>query len=182
MFVDQTVLDALLKGVILAAVALIWVVFFIRLNGLRSLSKMTNFDFVMTVALGSLVANASQSDEWPAFLQSLAGVAGLFLVQNVTSRLRRVSNKVENTLQNQPMVLMRNGVIDEDALAETRTARSDLIAKLREANALDPDKVKAVVLETTGDVSVMHGDEPVNDLLTEGVRNAGGKGQNPGSE
>ena len=175
MFVDHSLLDAAIKGVILASVALIWVVFFIRLNGLRSLSKMTNFDFVMTVALGSLVANASQANEWPAFLQSLAGIAGLFLVQNITSRLRRVSNTIENTLQNQPMVLMRDGVIDEDALAETRTAKSDLLAKLRTANALDPDKVKAVVLETTGDVSVMHGDEPVNDLLTEDVRNAKGK-------
>ena len=56
MILDTPWPDIIARGVLLAIAAIIWVVVLIRLNGLRSLSKMTNFDFVMTVALGSLVA------------------------------------------------------------------------------------------------------------------------------
>ena len=48
-------------------------------------------------------------------------------------------------------------------------ARSDLVAKLREANVLDLKQVRAVVLETTGDVSVLHGDV-LDEILVENVK------------
>jgi uncharacterized membrane protein YcaP (DUF421 family) len=71
-------------------------------------------------------------------------------------------------MQNAPVFLMRDGQFCEDALDTTRVAKSDVIAKLREANALDLDKVHAVVLETTGDVSVLHGDR-LDERLIENV-------------
>ncbi|WP_311199201.1 YetF domain-containing protein [Leisingera caerulea] len=63
---------------------------------------------------------------------------------------------------------MRDGVILEAALTATRVAESDLIAKLREANVKDLSQVSAVVLETTGDISVLHGDH-LQDRLLSGV-------------
>lgn len=52
MFFDHSVLDALARGVVLTTTALFWIIFLVRIVGLRSFSKMTNFDFVMTVAMG----------------------------------------------------------------------------------------------------------------------------------
>lgn len=46
-----------------------------------------------------------------------------------------------------------------DALRKTCVSEEDLIAKLWEANACHFSEVRAVVLETTGDVSVLHGDD-----------------------
>jgi len=68
-------------------------------------------------------------------------------------------------VQNSPVVLMRDGVIIHEALTYTRVAKDDLIAKLREANVLDLSQVRAVILETTGDVSVLHGDVCAEELL-----------------
>ncbi|MHA6317062.1 DUF421 domain-containing protein [Altererythrobacter sp. CAU 1778] len=141
----------------------------IRINGLRSLSKMTNFDFVMTIAMGSVTAGAAQATEWSGFGQALAALVGLFLTQWVAARLRKSSDTVEQIMQNEPVLLMRNGVINHDALSRSRVAESDLIAKLREANVLEFEKVRAVVLETTGDVSVLHGDV-LEDRLIANVR------------
>ena len=157
MFTSYPMLDVILKGLLLTAMGMVWVVVLVRINGLRSFSKMTNFDFVMTVAVGSLLASASQTNNWEAFLQAMIAMATLFLVQSVTARMRRQSDTIEAVMQNTPVILMRNGQIIESALAETRVARSDLMAKLREANVLDIQQVKAVVLETTGDISVLHG-------------------------
>jgi len=165
MFSTDPTLDVLLKGLLLTTMGMFWVVLLVRINGLRSFSKMTNFDFVMTVAVGSLLASASQTNNWSSFLQAVVAMAALFLVQSVTAWLRRRSEKIEAIMQNTPVILMRNGEIIESALAETRVARSDLLAKLREANVLDMQQVRAVVLETTGDISVLHGDHCAEEML-----------------
>lgn len=172
MFVDSVLLDVVLRGFILAALGMIWVVFLVRIVGLRSFSKMTSFDFVMTIATGSLLAGMSQANDWLGFLQPAIAAASLFLVQWLIARLRKRSDTLEDAIQNEPTILMRNGIIDEAALKRTRVSRDDLIAKLREANVLSFDQVLVVVLETTGDVSVLHGDHLSDDLLY-GVRSVG---------
>lgn len=153
----------------LTAIAMFWVVLLVRVNGLRSFSKMTNFDFVMTVAIGSLLAGASQSTDWISFVQTILSMAMLFIVQFTTATIRKKSTTFESFMQNQPALLMKDGVILHAALKATRVAETDLIAKLREANVLDLTQVRTVVLETTGDISVIHGDSCSDELL-QGVR------------
>ena len=58
-----------------------------------------------------------------------------------------------------------------DNLETTKVTASDVRAKLREANVTDWSQVRAVVLETTGDVSVLHG-ETLDPTLLEGVAGA----------
>ena len=169
MFVTDTTTDVILRGLLLTAIAMLWVVILVRVNGLRSFSKMTSFDFVMTVAIGSLLANASQASNWHSYLQTTVAMASLFLVQYTTARIRKSSDKFEAIMQNSPVLLMSDGVILYQALTQTRVAKSDLVAKLREANVLDFANVRAVILETTGDISVLHGESCSSELLA-GVR------------
>lgn len=169
MFVEDQILDLGLRAFCLSAAAMVWIVLLVRINGLRSFSKMTNFDFVMTVAIGSLLAGASQSTEWTAFLQTLLAMATLFFVQWLAARLRMASDSFEDAIQNAPVLLMRDGVFLSEALNSSRVAKSDLIAKLREANVLSFDQVRAAVLETTGDVSILHGSH-LDETLLSGVR------------
>ncbi|WP_099827833.1 DUF421 domain-containing protein [Oceaniglobus indicus] len=168
MFFDGPYIDALARGALLSVIGLFWIILLVRVVGLRSFSKMTNFDFVMTVAMGSLLAGASQSQQWTGFLQTLTSMACLFAVQYTVSRLRRWSPRLDELVQNTPVLLMKDGVILHDALRATRVAEEDLIAKLREANALELSSVRAVVLETTGNISVLHG-EQVDEKLFMGV-------------
>ncbi|PVH27562.1 DUF421 domain-containing protein [Pararhodobacter oceanensis] len=166
MFTDAPMIDALITGILLSAVTIAWVVLLVRIVGLRSFSKMTNFDFVTTVAMGSLLAGASQSQDWVAFVQTLAAMASLFAVQYIVSRLRYRSPRLNAVVQNTPVFLMKDGRILEDALRRTRVSKEDLIAKLREANVQEMAAVHAVVLETTGNISVLHGGDVDAELLT----------------
>ncbi len=168
MFFDGAILDAVTKGTLLSALGLGWIILLVRVVGLRSFSKMTNFDFVMTIAMGSLLAGASQSSDWPGLLQTIAAMASLFAVQYVVARLRKRFDAFDTLVQNTPILLMRDGVMLDDALRATRVSKEDLIAKLREANVLELSAVRAAVLETTGDVSVLHGDR-VEKFMFEGV-------------
>ena len=168
MILQETWLDIVLRAGVLSLIGVIWVTGLIRLIGLRTLSKMTNFDFVVTVASGSLLAGAVQATQWGGFVQALLGVAALFFVQYVIARMRRASGTFEDAIQNGPIFLMYDGKIVREGLETSRVAQSDLLAKLREANVLEMDKVRAVVLETTGDISVLHGDV-LEDRIVDGI-------------
>ena len=169
MFFDHVPLDILARALLLSAIALTWVIFVVRVIGLRTFSKMTAFDFVATVATGSLLAGACQATTWPEFAQPTLAISALLGAQFVIAKLRQASDGFEEVVQNEPVILMRDGVIFDAALRDTRVARADLIAKLREANALRFLDVRAVVLETTGDISVLHGDTLDQEIL-EGAR------------
>ena len=168
MILEDPIADHALRGGVLVALSLIWIILLVRINGLRSFSKMTNFDFVATVATGSLLAGAAQATSWVGFLQSKTAILGIFAVQFSLALARRRSDGFETMIQNTPVLLMHNGEIIEPALARTRVARDDLFAKLREANVLDISEVRAAVLETTGDVSILHG-ERLDEALLSGV-------------
>lgn len=170
MFTTAPALDALLRGSILTVLALIWVLVLARVVGLRSFTKMTAFDFVATVATGSLLANAASATSWPAFAQPMCAVLALFATQFSLAWARQRSDLVRRIVDNRPRLLMRRGEIDRSALRDTRVDYQDILAKLREANALDRTQVHAVVLEATGDISVLHGEETtVDDELLSGV-------------
>jgi len=169
MFFDHVPLDILARALLLSAIALTWVIIVVRVIGLRTFSKMTAFDFVATVATGSLLAGACQATTWPEFAQPTLAISDLLGAQFVIAKIRQASDSFEQAVQNEPVILMREGEIFDAALSETRVARADLIAKLREANALRFSDVRAVVLETTGDISVLHGDTLEEGLL-EGAR------------
>jgi len=164
MIFETEMLDAIARGLVLSAVGLVWIIVMVRIVGLCSFSKMTNFDFVMTVAIGSLLAGASQATSWVSMTQSLTGVLALFILQFSASYARQRSEAFKTVIQNDPVFLVENGVVCYAALKATRVTEGDLVAKLREANALKLSNVRAVVLETTGDVSVLHGPD-VDDFV-----------------
>lgn len=165
MIFDHAIADAIAKGLFLTALGLCWIILLVRIVGLRSFSKMTNFDFVMTVAMGSLLASAGQAGEWADLVQIMIAMGALFALQFGIACLRKCSDAVDSALQNEPVLLMRDGEILHQALRRTRVTESDLFAKLREANVLELAAVRAVVLETTGDVSVLHGERMDKTLL-----------------
>ncbi len=146
---------AILMVIISSIGIYIAVIFFTRLSGLRSFSKMSSFDFAMTVAVGSLVASAILTND-PPLSQAVIALGALYALQIGIAKLRGISPLVDNLVDNQPILLMRGAQILDENLKSTKVTHDDLRAKLREANVTDFSQIKAVVLETTGDISVLH--------------------------
>jgi uncharacterized membrane protein YcaP (DUF421 family) len=144
-----------------------------RWGGLRSFSKMSSFDFAITVALGSLIASTVLTPD-PPLLLAVVALAALYAVQMGVAKARERSEAVANAVDNAPLLLMAGREVLHENLRRAKVTESDVRAKLREANVLSLDHVHAVVLESTGDVSVLHGD-PDADLdlsLFDGVQDA----------
>ncbi|MFL1896386.1 DUF421 domain-containing protein [Aquimarina sp. 2-A2] len=142
-----------------------------RIAGLRTFAKMTSFDFASTIAIGSIIASVIMNTN-QSLVKGLIALAAMVSFQVVFSFLIRKSKTTQKIATNTPLFLAKNGEILYDNLAKSNVSKSDLIAKLREANVIQMSEVKAVVLESTGDVSVLHtkSDDSVDSILLEGVR------------
>ncbi len=170
MFVSDSEWDMILRALLLGPIALVWIIITVRVIGLRAFSKMAAFDFAVTVAIGSLLAMAATATDWIMFGERLLSMTALLFAQFLIAKSRLNSRLFSKIVSNDPLILMRNGKFDDDALHRARVTRDDVIAKMREANALRFDDVAAVILETTGDISVLHGSNSVDDKLLEPVR------------
>lgn len=150
--------DALIGGVLLSVLAVAWVILLIRFIGLRSLSKMTSYDFVITLATGSLVAQAAGADQWSGYVQALTAIGALMLLQAGLELARRRGDRIGSIITNEPVLLAREGRFIDRAMRRTRTTRAEVFAKLRARGIADIAQVSAVILETTGDLSILTSD------------------------
>tara|TARA_R110000787_G_scaffold187716_2_gene299542 strand:+ start:3910 stop:4464 length:555 start_codon:yes stop_codon:yes gene_type:complete len=142
-----------------------------RLAGVRSFSKMSGFDFAVTVSIGSVLASVILTKD-PPLAQGITALACLFALQMGVAALRVYSDTFEGSTNNKPRLIMANGEMLRDQMSKAKITESDLLGKLREANVLDFSQVDAAVAETTGDISVLHrarGDTPLAANLLEGV-------------
>ena len=74
-------------------------------------------------------------------------------------------------MDNEPLLLMFDGQFLEDAMRGARVTRATLMQKIRASQAGRIADIHAVVLETTGDISVLTRQETGPEFL-EGVRGA----------
>jgi len=159
-----------LQIVISAMIILVAVILLIRLNGLRSLSKMSSFDFSVTVAVGSILASTLLSDS-VSVTDGVIGVGSLLLTQRLIA-LARSRIGASLLVDNSPVVLMVGDQMLDDTLKKVRVTHEDVRAKLREANVIELTEVHAVILESTGDISVLHstGGKSLDPVLLKDVK------------
>tara|TARA_R110000823_G_scaffold315691_1_gene450132 strand:+ start:117632 stop:118156 length:525 start_codon:yes stop_codon:yes gene_type:complete len=130
------------------------VILYTRIFGKRSFSKMSSFDFAMTVAVGSLIATTILSHS-VSLLEGMFGCFMIFAMQMLAALSRRWK-PFRKAIDNSPLLLMDGSLILDDNLRKARVSEGDLRSKLREANILSLSEVKAVIFETTGDIIVIH--------------------------
>lgn len=159
-----TLLAAVLVGTIAVYVAVIALT---RLSGVRSLAKMSSFDFAATVAVGSAVASTALGST--PLSSGLLVLSLLYALQWAVARLRR-RGLLGGLVDNRPLVLMAGPHVVEASLRQAGVSRTEIWAALRQAGVLRRDDVRAVVLETTGDLSVLIGDGQLDEELLDGVR------------
>lgn len=150
-----------------AMLIMVVIVVAVRLVGLRSFSKMSAFDFAVTVSMGSLVASVTATTT--SLTNGALAVVSLLVFQAALARAR-LAPRVHGITDNTPLLLVASGRLLHDNLRAARVTEDDVWSKLRLAGVTELSRVHAVVLETTGDISVLHGESSPDPRLLEGVR------------
>lgn len=147
------------------------IIFITKLSGLRTFAKMSSFDFASTIAIGSILASVVMNTG-QSVVKGTVALGTIIAFQTLFSYMKRKSDKLTSLFTNTPMLIMDGDRILYENLAKTNVSEEDLIAKLREANIRNFNEVLAVILESTGDVSVLHSNDGIafdRDRLLKGV-------------
>lgn len=146
------------SGIFISTIVIyIAVILLTRIFGKRSFSKMSSFDFAMTIAVGSVIASTMLSSS-VSLLEGLWGLLLIYILQISAAFLRRYKF-FEAAIDNTPLLLMDGATILHDNLKKARVTEADLRSKLRESNVLQLSQVQSVIFETTGDISVLHSEK-----------------------
>ncbi|HVL81665.1 MAG TPA: DUF421 domain-containing protein, partial [Actinomycetota bacterium] len=101
----------------------------LRLAGRRTLAEMSAFDWVVTVAIGSMIANASLNPS-VSVAEGTAGLATLLTLQGLVAAVRRRSGKARRLTDFEPVILVHDGQVSERGLDRLQMTRADLMSKL----------------------------------------------------
>ena len=145
----------LLGTLIAAPVLYALVVLAVRVSGKRTTGEMNNFDWIVTVAIGSIVASGIVIER-VAIAEAASAVFALIALQYALTKLSQRSSVVDRTVKARPKLLAFDGALLSDALASERVTEDELMAKLRGHGIARLSDVGAVVLENDGTFSVLH--------------------------
>ncbi|MGR3492535.1 MAG: DUF421 domain-containing protein [Shimia sp.] len=147
-------LTTLLKVALSTPLAYAGLVILLRVGGKRTLADFNAFDFVVTVAIGSLLA-ATAVNPQISVLQGLT-VMGLFVVlQGAVAWAVARSERVRRVVQARPTLLVHRGEVLPDALRAMRLSMADLQTALRASGYAQLDAIETVVMEADGRLSIL---------------------------
>ena len=140
----------------------------LRTTGKRTLSKMNMFDWVITVAMGSVMANALSATS--VLAETVAAFAVLIGMQYAVTWVSVRSEAFENLVDADPTILYFHGRFYEDAMRRERVPKSEILSAIRQSGQGAPEEIAAVILESNGELIVMN---KVDDDQTATLEQAG---------
>ncbi|MEL7068824.1 MAG: YetF domain-containing protein [Cyanobacteria bacterium J06581_3] len=130
------------------------IIVWLRVSGKRTLSKWNSFDFVVTIAFGSILASVLLTKS-TTFVQSMVGVGLLVALQFIITWLSVRSSVVQTLIKAEPHLLLFKGELRQATLKAQRVAEGEVLAAIRLSGYGSIESVDAVILETNGNFSVI---------------------------
>jgi len=157
--------SGLLRVVVVAPLAYLALILFLRISGKRTLTKLNAFDLVVTVALGSTLSSIVLTKS-VALLEGVLALASLIGLQFMITWSSVRSARVRSLIKAEPTLLAHTGQLVESAMLRQRLTRDDVLSALRSEGLDDLTQAAAVVLETDGSISVLKSLSGRDDGLT----------------
>lgn len=126
----------------------------LRLSGKRTLSQMSAFDLVVTVAIGSVLATIILSED-VALAEGVVAYITLIGLQFMIEWTSVRSKTVRDLVKGYPQLLFYRGAFLEREMRRERVDRQEILAAIRDQGIADLNDVEAVVLETNGVFTVL---------------------------
>lgn len=130
------------------------IMFCIRLMGKRQLGELQPSELVITILLSNIASLPIEDTSIPLIL---GAVPLLVLVgcELFTSYISLKSKKFRSFVSGSPVIVIREGVIDQEELRKLRFSIDDLMEIVRQSSIFDIRDVEYAIVETTGKISIL---------------------------
>lgn len=126
---------------------------FIRLAGKRTLAKLTAFDFVVTITLGSTLSSMILNKV--TITEGSVALIVIIALQYVLAFSAKKSKKLEEIINSKPTLLFYDGKFISDAMDKEVITKEEIYAEIRKFRLYRLEDVKAVVMELNGELTVV---------------------------
>ena len=139
----------------------------IRIMGKKQIGEMQPNELVITLLISETASIPLQDTSKPV-LDGIVAVFILIILEIVMSVLCLKNLRIRKLMSGNSVVIIKNGVVDQNAMKTVRMTVLDLVELLRVQNVFDISTVAFAILEVNGNLSVLlkKGDQPatVKDL------------------
>lgn len=161
--------ETFFRVLISAPIMYVFVIAYIRVLGKRSTSQLNSFDWIVTVAMGSLIA-ATIVQKKVSIADGLASILMLLLFQFILTKIVVRLPSFKSIISSSPKLLFFQGEFISENMKSERIAKSEILAAIRQQGISNTEAVYAVVLETNAKFSVIEKCENNSPLILKGVQ------------
>ena len=144
----------MLMVIVKTVIIYVFLLLIMRLMGKRELGQIQTFELVISMIIADTAA-VPIYDENASLLNALVSVSILFLMHMIISFINMRSVKGREIFCGKPRILINKGRIEEEALKKESITINELQERLREKDVFNLGDVEYVILETSGQISVV---------------------------
>ncbi|MBY0026011.1 DUF421 domain-containing protein [Priestia aryabhattai] len=144
----------ILEIVIRVAISFLVLLVLTRIMGRKEISQMTFFNFVSAITIGTL-SGALVTDQTLSMGNGLIALLAWSIFTITIGLMTIKSKKTRQIIDGEPVIVIKNGKIMEDALRKVRLDMDSLTASLREKDIFSLMDVEYAIFETDGKLSIM---------------------------
>lgn len=131
-----------------------WTIALVRIGKKRFLAGGSALDVVVSIVLGSVLSRTINGDA--ALAPTLAAGAAIVAAHWLLSRIACHNHALGGLIKGHDRVLVRDGVVDEEALARSHLSEHDLLEDVRYEGHLERvEDVREARIERSGKISVI---------------------------
>ena len=119
-----------------AVLLYVFILFILRMTGKRQIADLQPFDLIITMAIADLASTAIADTDIP-LLYSVVPILALYLVQQAVAFLSLRSRRFRTFVCGSPLLLVREGVLQEGIMRQANYTVSDLSDHLRAQQVFD---------------------------------------------
>ncbi|WMS92939.1 YetF domain-containing protein [Pseudoalteromonas sp. HL-AS1] len=135
-----------------------------HLVGKRPFAKMNNFDWIITVAAGSILGSAILLKD-VVIVEVLVAVSLLLFLQYLLTWMSAHFSTFDKVVKTSPQLVFFDGEYIEAAMKDARLTSTEVEASVRKAGFGDLSTVMAVVFEADGELSIVPKSENYAQLI-----------------
>ncbi len=132
-----------------------------RIMGRKEISQMTFFNFISAITIGNIAGSLATRNEFSIQngVLALLGWTGFTLLMGY---IDLHSKKLRKVIEGEPVVVIKEGQILENALKKVRLNMDELKVLLRQNKVFSLNEINYAILETDGKLSVMKKEDKQN--------------------
>ncbi|EFF63350.1 conserved hypothetical protein [Turicibacter sanguinis PC909] len=142
--------STIVKGILIYILAL----FLSKLIGVKIISQMNFFDFIVGISFGSIIAKIIIDKDHVVFSGIIALIIFTLLTIS-TSYLNLKSYAARRIINAKTLILVENGRIVDKNMRKFRLTINELMMKLREKDVFALEDVQFAIMESNGQLSVL---------------------------